>query len=68
MTIKLGAFRTQEIKFELKRNDLVEFDDGYFGCVNNVVVKNTPKARMVIHTIRLNNGQWRAAVKVTARQ
>ncbi|MES3001360.1 MAG: hypothetical protein V4787_11775 [Pseudomonadota bacterium] len=67
MAFKLGALPSQEISFEMKRNDLVEFDDGLFGIVNSVVVKNSPKVCLVIHTIKMNDGKWRAAVKVTPR-
>jgi len=67
MAVKLAALRSQEIAFEMARNDLVEFEDGLFGVVNSVVVKNTPRARMVIHTIKMNDGKWRAAVKLTRK-
>lgn len=64
MTVKLAALREQEIKFELRVGADVEFEDGLAGVVVNKVPKITPKARGVIHTIKLTNGQWRAAVKI----
>lgn len=67
MTIKLGAFVKQEISVPLRRNDMVEFEDGYVGVVNSVVLKKHPLAVLRIHTIQLIGGGWRAAVQIVRK-
>lgn len=67
MSIKLAAMKSQEINFLMRRNDVVEFDDGLCGVVNSVVVKKTPHANLTIHTIKMNDGKWRAAVKINRK-
>jgi hypothetical protein len=68
MSIKLAAMKSQEINFLMRRNDIVEFEDGHYGVVNNVVTKKTPRATLTIHTIKLNgDAGWRAAVKINRK-